>query len=336
MKRSVVISVLAGAVLMASVSCEEKHPAPSISIEPTSISVPGEGGTYQVSITSNSSWSALHDVEYIEVSPASGEGDATVNITVGQNPLEGTATSFNVVFTCTSGESTATATLTVNQEAAQPENTVLIDGELYQTAVLADGRTWMVENLRYIPDGMTVSSDPADGSGLWYPNFGSDVAMTDADSIAKYGLLYSPFTAMGIEPGDVNESNYTSFEGTQGICPDGWHIPTQAEAEALIQAYWDDDQEGASIDNLDAAGFNTVLGGFVQRNNSGATGRYSSAMPGYIILSTGNSYTVNDEGVITSQNKGLMKTVTTKYQRFTVANIANYGGANVRCIKDAE
>lgn len=59
-------------------------------------------------------------------------------------------------------------------------------------------------------------------------------------------------------------------------------------------------------------------------------------MPGYIILSTGNSYTVNDEGVITSQNKGLMKTVTTKYQRFTVANIANYGGANVRCIKDAE
>lgn len=31
-----------------------------------------------------------------------------------------------------------------------------------------------------------------------------------------------------------------------------------------------------------------------------------------------------------------MKTVTTKYQRFTVANIANYGGANVRCIKDAE
>ena len=41
---------------MASVSCEEKHPAPSISIEPTSISVPGEGGTYQVSITSNSTW----------------------------------------------------------------------------------------------------------------------------------------------------------------------------------------------------------------------------------------------------------------------------------------
>ena len=51
-----------------------------------------------------------------------------------------------------------------------------------------------------------------------YPNY------NDAGSTATYGLLYNWPAAM----------NGSSVEGTQGICPNGWHIPTQAEYDTLI------------------------------------------------------------------------------------------------------
>ena len=51
-----------------------------------------------------------------------------------------------------------------------------------------------------------------------YPNY------NDYDASTTYGLLYNWPAAM----------NGTSTEGAQGICPDGWHIPTQAEYNTLI------------------------------------------------------------------------------------------------------
>ena len=41
------------------------------------------------------------------------------------------------------------------------------DGVEYKTVKLADGNTWMAENLRFIPRGRTVSSDPAEDAGIW-------------------------------------------------------------------------------------------------------------------------------------------------------------------------
>lgn len=312
------------------------RPDPEISIDPTSLDVPRDGGEYEITVTSNYPWTASTEATFVSLSSESGDGDATVTLTVAKNDMEEEQTA-EIDFTCGYDDmNEITVTLTVTLEAGLPEGVIEYDGIQYRTAVMGDGRTWMVDNLRYIPEGMTVSSDPADGSGLWYPNLGGETALTDDESIQNYGYLYTPFVAMGITPEDVNADNYTSFEGTQGICPDGWHIPTEAEAQALVDAYYDEDQKGALISSLEEAGFNPILGGFVQRNNSGATGKYSAAMPGYIICSTGSAYKVSDEGVITSSNRALMKTENNTYQRFTIALIQNYGGANVRCIKDAE
>lgn len=311
-------------------------PDPEIIVEPSSLEVPREGGEYELTVTSNYPWNAVTNSAYITLSTESGESSGTVTITVAANDTEEEQTA-EIEFTCGYDDiNRIGVTVTVTLEAGLPEGVIEYAGIQYRTAVMGDGRTWMTDNLRYIPEGMTVSSDPADGSGLWYPNLGGETALTDDESIQKYGYLYTPFVAMGITAGDVNADNYTSFEGIQGICPDGWHIPTEAEAQALVDAYYDEDQKGALISSLEEAGFNTVLGGFVQRNNSGATGKYSAAMPGYIICSTGSAYKVSEEGVITSSNRALMKTENNTYQRFTIALIQNYGGANVRCIKDAE
>ncbi len=53
----------------------------------------------------------------------------------------------------------------------------------YKTVTLKDGRTWMAENLRYVPEGKTPSSDPAEEAGIWYPAANAD--KTAAPELAK-------------------------------------------------------------------------------------------------------------------------------------------------------
>lgn len=87
--------------------------------------------------------------------------------------------------------------------------TVTIGGESYTTRVIGN-RVWMAENVRYLPDGMTV------GTGIYYA--GSD-ASTGAANVATLGYLYDYETVT-----------------TKNICPEGWHVPTGDELTALIGA----------------------------------------------------------------------------------------------------
>jgi len=106
-------------------------------------------------------------------------------------------------------------------------------GEKYNTVVLPDGNKWMAQNLRYVPTGKTVSATPGDGAGVWYP-YTSDgtttTAATSKEAIQENGLFYNYNTLLG---GEITAENFTSFEGAQGICPRGWHVPTRAEYYAL-------------------------------------------------------------------------------------------------------
>jgi hypothetical protein len=84
-----------------------------------------------------------------------------------------------------------------------------IEGNSYKTAVI-DTQTWMIENLRVTTNkaGKTIESF---------------VSSDSASPAVNLGRLYSWETAMD-----------SSIEGgSQGICPDGWHIPTDKEWSAL-------------------------------------------------------------------------------------------------------
>ena len=89
-----------------------------------------------------------------------------------------------------------------------------IDGNTYHTVMIND-QCWMKENLRTTkkPDG----SDIALNSERYCPN-------NDANNVAVYGYLYT-WTAMmnGAASSSANPS------GVQGICPTGWHVPSDAE-----------------------------------------------------------------------------------------------------------
>ena len=99
--------------------------------------------------------------------------------------------------------------------------TVEWGGVKYEIVTLKDGRTWMAENLRYVPEGKTISSDPKDGSGVWYPCNLSKAA--DPSLVESNGLLYSYPVMLGMT-GDMTGDNFDQYEGARGICPEGWHI----------------------------------------------------------------------------------------------------------------
>lgn len=94
----------------------------------------------------------------------------------------------------------------------QPPWPVCVDnqGNNYKTRIIGN-QIWMVENLRVTtsPKGDSIHSY------IWNDSL---------SVIQKYGLLYTWDQAM----------NHSTVKGAQGICPDGWHIPTDGDWEMLV------------------------------------------------------------------------------------------------------
>lgn len=120
-----------------------------------------------------------------------------------------------------------------NRNPAKPER--------YQIGKFGDGGWWMLENLRADrwPDGTTdglvygfptgdmVYTDEngtsrRHGRQQYYP------AMGDPAAVARHGHMYSFYAAIGVKQADLPEF-MSELRGSQGICPDGWHVPSTPE-----------------------------------------------------------------------------------------------------------
>ena len=106
-----------------------------------------------------------------------------------------------------------------------------IDGNIYRTVQIGD-QTWMAENLKvtHYPDGSLIPLVEEEEIWLdfslltqaycWYENI-----LTNG---YVYGALYTWTAAMNDSVGsDANPS------GVQGVCPVGWHIPSDSEWKQL-------------------------------------------------------------------------------------------------------
>lgn len=103
------------------------------------------------------------------------------------------------------------------------------DGNVYAAVMLGD-QCWMAENLRYLPSVVGGSS----GSNVnpWYyvhGYAGMDASAAMAlPAYSTYGVLYNWSAAMqGAASSSANPS------GVQGVCPDGWHLPSDDEVKQL-------------------------------------------------------------------------------------------------------
>ncbi len=237
-------------------------------------------------------------------------------------------------------------------------------GETYKTVTLENGSVWMAEPLRYVPEGYTVSADPADDDAhIWYPyainEDGTTAALTDEASVNALGYLYDPYAAFIVS--EINDDNKKSFEGIQGICPKGWHIPTKADFFALCgyaskaegeeadqkdetAFLYDAASKGSNIGIFNEAGWNYVFSGaktgtsyskvVIDENKCSNPDFIGKPALNYIMAST--YFNTMSSGTI--QYYALMSTFTSAYKqgRLHLAgnNITN--GVQVRCVKDAE
>ena len=253
------------------------------------------------------------------------------------------------------------------------ENYFLYDNVKYNTVTLANGTTWMAEPLIYLPKGYTPSTDPTADSHVWYPYEikadGATVATTEESAIKELGYLYDFQVALGGK--EITESNLNSFEGAQGICPKGWHIPTRLEYFNLVgkttndvdgkvpadgdkALFYDAVYDGAKISSLNNAGFNYQFSGVRMATSLTGAGSYQktaiaedaniqTAWHGkpamnYLMTSTAFKPVYNStSGLLTNiQFFGLMSTINAKYSegRLSLSYVSIKAGMQLRCVRD--
>ena len=141
------------------------------------------------------------------------------------------------------------------------------DGKTYRTLYIA-GRTWMAENLNF-----------TDSSKLPILVGNNRCYDDDPGECEAFGRLYSREAAL-------NDSRCTCYNGScpsmsgnvQGVCPDGWHIPSKSEAEQLANSVanqasslnssngWDADHRGNNSTGM------SFVGAGVYQRQTGSVG----------------------------------------------------------------
>ena len=158
------------------------------------------------------------------------------------------------------------------------------DGNVYETVEIGD-QIWMAENLKttHYADG-TLLIDGTGITGDFSDDYTSKYFFWYNDNVSNrdiYGALYTWAAAMnGVGSSNTNPSN------VQGVCPDGWHLPSDAEWTQLTDYlggteiaggkmkatgtnYWWSPNEGATNES----GFSGLPGG-----NRGPSGSMDEAL----------------------------------------------------------
>ena len=196
--------------------------------------------------------------------------------------------------------------------------TVLIDprdGQIYSTVMIGD-QIWMAENLNIGTriDGVQDASDNGIIEKYCYENNESNCDVN--------GGLYTWYEMM----------EYTPIEGSQGICPDGWHIPADSEWTILTDYLGSESIAGGKMKEVGTEHWDLP--------NTGATNS-----SGFTALPAGNrgwdgsfSYFRKDTQIQSSSMKddhnAWHRSLRTWFEKVIQGYEAISFGFSVRCIKD--
>jgi len=102
--------------------------------------------------------------------------------------------------------------------ACSNESTVTFDGYTYDLVAIGD-QCWFAENLRneHYANGEAIPGDLSDGEWSSTTNGAQAIYANDASNLTDYGRLY----------------NWFAVDDARGLCPSGWHVPTDVEYTTL-------------------------------------------------------------------------------------------------------
>ncbi len=185
---------------------------------------------------------------------------------------------------------------------------ILIDPRDLQeyTTVQIGNQVWMAENLNFLPDALNFPSDGSQTIPFYYQ---IDPAK---------GILYNWPAAM----------NNTNFEGSQGVCPSGWHLPTLAD--------WNELANFIQLDNSTPPDVGTAL---KTTNGWNGTDDYGfTALPGGLRNPEGGFSELNTRGFWWTSSEAGSSFANYRMLENNVNLISNSmnksAGLSVRCIQD--
>ena len=217
------------------------------------------------------------------------------------------------------------------------------DGNVYHTVPIGQ-QCWMRENLRttHYADGTAIAFGSGSSTStpyLYAPN-GQDI------TVPEYGYLYNWVAAMhGAASSETNPS------GVQGVCPTGWHLPSNAEWLQLIYYVRGHNEYSCGGDSTNIGKSLASTKGWSYSDSECAVGhnpntnnatRFSALPAGY----TGSS-SIHEKAIFwtTTQSQGS----STFYAGFGSEDLGFWGllggsgssfglnlshGASVRCLRD--
>ncbi len=182
---------------------------------------------------------------------------------------------------------------------------ILYEGKVYGT-VLIGSQCWFKENLNVGVYQIGTNNQTNNGGTNIIEKYCYDNNPANCD---LYGGLYQWDEAM----------KYSTTEGAQGICPNGWHIPTRTEQTTLSSA-----NDGTKLkaigegDGTNTSGFSALLSG-KREEADGSFTRVSSNTYFWASQVTGNN----------AYNLSLSSSSSTPSY-----NSAKNYGFSVRCLKN--
>jgi len=202
------------------------------------------------------------------------------------------------------------------------------DGNVYLCVTIGE-QIWMAENLRYLPSvvGPGIYSDTKPYYYV-YGYEGTDVAEAKVTANYNiYGVLYNWIAAMnGADGSDANPS------GVQGICPEGWHLPSDAEWTQLINYLGGESVAGDYLKEIGTKHWNAP--------NERATNETGfTALPGGRLGISGSFNNIGSNGFWWSAAEydefdAWYRYMTNKYSEVGRYSFFKDAGLSVRCVKD--
>lgn len=206
-----------------------------------------------------------------------------------------------------------------------------IEGNVYRTVKIGE-QTWMAQNLKTTRFNNNTPIPNVTSGTLWV---GLDTLHTPAYSWYQNAVANK----------DTHGGLYNWFAVSTGnLCPTGWHVPTEAEFQALER------QIGVPLDSLDFWGWRGVGKGSNLKNNTGWTGGngdnttgFSATPDGYRAWVDGAFYGINqivyywlasDDAVNHKPEQGWYRRLDGTDTRIYKATTHKGGGKSIRCLKN--
>lgn len=231
-------------------------------------------------------------------------------------------------------------------------DSVTYGGQVYHTVQIGD-QCWFKENLNI----GTKQNIDYEYPNLNYQSYSGSVTKfcynNDAGKCSSRGGLYQFWNAIRHAPGFYQG---TTFDGSQGICPSGWRVPSKTDFDALViyldnmnydggtlkkEGEWDGDYDANNI-----TGFSAIPTGSFCNDYSTAIlcdsdmfmglNEFTVFMTTTIENNTSDPYNQNFYGRMLNTMFPNFYKAGTDFSTFKYVSGGGYGGGgySIRCLKD--